>query len=170
MEPSQTHHKMSEANETPKGWWETNWKWVIPVGCLGGIVCFAALGFGVFSLVNGMMKSSWAYTEGVKLAIHNPGIVEALGEPVEPAWWFSGSINVSGPSGDAELAIPLKGSKGRGTLYIIAHKRAGEWSFELAEVEVDGRQDRIDLLSQSPTGVSDKVLRLMVRPGTVNVV
>jgi hypothetical protein len=149
-------------NKTTQGWWATNWKWVLPVGCLGTIVMFVALGFSIFAFVTGTMKSSWPYAEGVKLAKANPAVVDALGAPLRTTWWFSGSMNVSGPSGEAELAIPLRGSQGSGTLYVIAHKRAGEWSFELAEVAIKGNDDRIDLLSQDGVRVSNYALNLSV--------
>lgn len=133
---------------------DTSWKWAIPVGCLGLVTIVAGLVIGMIILLTGSMRSSWAYAEAVKMATRNPIVVQALGEPIEAAWRFSGSIDVSGPSGNAELAIPLEGPRGGGTLYVIAHKRAGEWSFELVEVEIDGREERVDLLSPVDAGSS----------------
>ena len=70
-----------------------------------------------------------------------------LGEPVKAGWLVSGNVNVNGPSGEANLSVPLSGPHGKGTLYLTAHKRAGRWEYEVLEVEVEGRQDRIDLLT-----------------------
>lgn len=141
-------------NRQSKGWWESNWKWAVPVGCVGSVVLFVGFFAGILLIITGSIKSSWAYSEGVALAQRDPQVVAALGEPVEPAWYFSGSINIEGSSGEADLAIPLRGSNGRGTLYVVAEKRAGEWSFESAEVEVSGRSDRIDLLARTRNSVS----------------
>ena len=152
---------MSKGNITqPQGWWASNWKWVVPVGCLGVVICFVAFFVGIFAIITGSMKSSWAYTEGVNLATRHTDVVAALGEPIATGWLVSGSISVSGPSGEADLSIPLRGPNGRGTLYVIARKRAGEWSFELAEVEVKGHGDRIDLLSERGDRVSNAQLTL----------
>jgi hypothetical protein len=96
------------------------------------------------------MKSSWACAQGLDLARHNEKVVEKLGEPIETGWLVSGSINVSGPSGNADLAVPLHGPQNTGTLYVVAHKVAGEWQFDRAEVEVTDQQKRIDLLTKRP--------------------
>ena len=129
-----------------RGWWGRNWKWFVPVGCLIPLVLAIAVCAGIVGLVFQSMKSSWAYSEGVKLAVHNKEVVAALGEPVTPGWTVSGSVNVSGSSGHADLTIPLSGPRGKGTLYVVARKEAGQWKFTRAEVEVEGRKERIDLL------------------------
>ena len=129
-----------------QGWWSKHWRWAVPVGCVGGVVLVFALRVGLVAVVLNGTKSMWPYEEGVRLASESPAVVEALGRPVEPGWWYTGSTKIVGPSGEADLAIPLSGPLGRGTLYVIANKRAGEWSFELAQVEIEGRKERIDLL------------------------
>ncbi len=120
----------------------------VALGCLGVALAFAALSAAVVVLVAGTMKTSWAYTNGVELACRNPSVQEALGAPVEPRFWVTGSVEVTGPSGSADLAIPLRGPKGKATLYVVAEKRAGRWRFELLEAEVSGRADRIDLMPE----------------------
>ena len=120
---------------------------MVPVGCLGSLVLMVASCAGIAGVILGGMKSSWAYSEGVDLARHNKKVIEVLGEPIEAGWHFSGSINTEGPSGDADLAIPLSGRQSTGTLYVVALKRAGEWKFDRAEVEIKGQQQRIDLLA-----------------------
>ena len=126
----------------------------------------AAFGAVIFSIVAGSIKSSWAYTEGVDLASRHPDVVADLGEPITVGWFISGSVSVSGSSGEADFSIPLRGPKGRGTLYVIAKRRAGEWAFELAEVDVQGRTDRISLLSEGGGRVSNKALKLTIRSVT----
>lgn len=121
---------------------------MVPVGCLGSIVIAAALCTGIIGLVLGGIKSSWACSQGVDLARHNKQVVEKLGEPIETGWLVSGSINVTGPSGNADLAVPLHGPKTGGTLYVIAHKAAGQWQFDRAEMEINGQAERIDLLGK----------------------
>ena len=126
-----------------------NWKWVVPVTLIGGAAITVGMFASIFAFVIGTIKSSWAFTEGFRLAQQNIAVTAALGEPIESGWFPTGSIHVSGPSGEAELAIPLRGPRGRGTLYVVARKSAGTWDFELAEVKVAGRAERIDLLFEN---------------------
>jgi hypothetical protein len=77
-----------------------------------------------------------------------------LGEPIEEGWLFSGSIHVTGPSGAARLAVPLRGPRARGTLLVAARKREGEWAFERAEVQVGS--ERLDLLPKTIDVTADR--------------
>jgi hypothetical protein len=74
----------------------------------------------------------------------------ALGTPIKEGFFTSGSVNVSGPSGKAELAIPISGPKGSATVYVEAAKSMGQWSFSKLVVAIEGgeegRNSRIDLL------------------------
>ena len=47
------------------------------------------------------------------------------------------NINANG-SGDAQLSIPIHGSKGKGTAYSHAVRTAGNWSMRLLVVRVEG--------------------------------
>jgi hypothetical protein len=61
---------------------------------------------------------------------------------------LSGNININGPSGNANLAIPLSGPKASATLYVVAEKRAGKWEYSTMEVAPEGQGERIDLLAK----------------------
>jgi hypothetical protein len=141
--------EVSMEPQTPKGWWGRNWKWFVPVGCLGSLVLFAAFIAGILFLVFGIMKSSDVYEEALALAEADPAVVEALGDPIDDGLFVSGNINLSGPSGDANLAIPLSGPRASGTLYAKAVRNEGEWEFtELVLVLDDPSGERIDLLKK----------------------
>jgi hypothetical protein len=116
-------------------------------GCLvlGAVGAVAGLVFIVF----GSMKQSWAYQEGVAAVQASPAARAALGEPIEGGWWVSGSVNVSGPSGEASIAFPVEGPEGRGQVYVEALRSAGEWRFQLLELEVSATGERIDLLAET---------------------
>jgi hypothetical protein len=131
-------------NDVRPGWWSRNWKWAVPCGCLALVALAAAGAAGFVWLLRTAMTSSDAYRLAVERAVEHPAVVEALGEPVEPGWFVGGSVHVTGPTGDADLSIPMEGPKGEGTLFVVARKSAGEWSFERLELETDG--GRIDLL------------------------
>jgi hypothetical protein len=126
-------------------WWQRNWKWFLPVGCATLAALAVAAAAGLLWLVSLGIRSSGAYEEALARARADCELQAALGAPVEPGWLVSGSVDVTGPSGQADLAIPLAGARGSGTLYLTATKTAGRWAFELLEVEVEGRDARIDL-------------------------
>ncbi len=131
------------------GWWSRNWKWFVPVGCLSMVVLVVIFVLGIVLLVFGALKSSDAYKTAVARAKANPEVVAALGEPIEEAMFLSGKTNVDGSSGDADLTIPISGPKGSAKIYAIATKRAGRWNYSTLEVEIAGREERIDLLGGS---------------------
>ena len=110
------------------------------VGC---VVLLAAVIFGA-------MKSTDVYKEAVNRAKANSEVTEALGTPLKEGMFLSGNTNVNGPSGNAELAIPISGPKGSGTLYVEAKKSAGQWTYTKLEVEVKGSDTRIGLLDETP--------------------
>jgi hypothetical protein len=141
-------HPMTPAQQP--SWWSRNWKWALPVGCLILLLPVLLLtGFvgGILAIVFGSIKSTDVYEEALARARSHPAVIEALGEPVEDRWWMSGQINTSGPSGSADIAIPLRGPKGKATVYAVASKSAGRWEYHTLEVAVEGRPERIDLLA-----------------------
>ncbi|HKY05603.1 MAG TPA: cytochrome c oxidase assembly factor Coa1 family protein [Blastocatellia bacterium] len=132
-----------------RGWFGRNWKWLIPVGCLGIIVLIVAFVAAIIMFVFGAIKSSDVYQQALTKAKSNPAVTRELGEPIEPGWLVSGSINVNNGSGDANLSIPVSGPKKGGTVYALATKKQGRWEFSTLEVEVDGQGRRINLLAPS---------------------
>ena len=65
---------------------------------------------------------------------------------------MTGSVQSTGPSADASLAIPLSGPKDAGTLYVEGRKSAGVWRYSVLEVEVESTGRRIPLLRGAPRG------------------
>ena len=132
------------------GWWQRNWKWVVPAGVIGALIVLVGSAAAIFLFVFGIIRSSEVYDTALARARADSTVVRLLGEPIEPGWWVSGSIQVSGPSGSADFEAPLHGPVGRGTLYVSAEKEAGRWRYKVLEVGVEGRDDRIDLPREGP--------------------
>jgi len=132
--------------EPKRTWWSRNWKWVVPVGCLTLVLVCGGLPTLLFFVIVGSIKSSDAYTEALAKAKANEEVKTLLGEPIEAGFWVNGSIEVSGPSGKADLAIPISGPKGSATLYVVATKTAGKWQYSKLEVAPKDSGARIDLL------------------------
>ena len=127
-------------------WWMRNWKWFVPVGCLTMVVLITVFVLGIVLIVFGALKSSDAYKTAVARAKANPEVVAALGEPIEEGMFLSGTTNVDGSSGNADLTIPISGPKGKAKVYAIATKRAGRWTYSTLEAEIQGPGERINLL------------------------
>ncbi len=127
-------------------WWNRNWKWFVPTGCLFIVVLTIASVAALTSFVFGMMKSSDAYGHAMTTARANPAVVEALGSPITEGFFVSGEVNVNGASGKADLAIPVTGPKASGTIFVDARKSAGEWQYTTLVVEVEPGKERIDLI------------------------
>jgi uncharacterized integral membrane protein len=132
--------------EKTRTWWQRNWKWFVPVASLGFLALFAAFIVLIVTIVFGMIKSSDVYKDALATARANPTVVKALGSPIEAGILVMGSINISGPSGQADLAIPISGPNGKGTIYAAATKAAGKWTFSKLVVEIKATKERIDLI------------------------
>jgi hypothetical protein len=136
----------SEVTAPWRNWWQRNWKWFVPTGCAAILALCAAFVFSMVFFVFSILRHTDIFRDALDKAKANPQVRAELGDPVREGWWLSGTVNTSGPSGDADISIPLKGSRKDGTLYAVAHKSAGEWTYDRLEVAVAGRPGRIKLL------------------------
>ena len=122
----------------------------MPTGCLGMLLLATGFVFVIVSIVFGAMKSSDAYKTALARAKTDPRVVNALGSPITDGFFVSGKTNVSGSSGHADLTVPISGPKGKGTIYFVASKFAGEWTFSKLIIEVGRTGERIDLTEEPP--------------------
>ncbi|HET6602852.1 MAG TPA: cytochrome c oxidase assembly factor Coa1 family protein [Xanthomonadaceae bacterium] len=136
------------AESQAPGWFQRNWKWAVPVGCLTMLLVALLFVFMLMVVVFGAMRSSDVHEQAVAMARAHPGVTAALGTPIEEGFFVSGNINVSGPSGEAQLAIPLSGPMDSGTLYVEATRSTGLWRYQLLQLEVEADGRRIDLLPE----------------------
>jgi hypothetical protein len=135
---------------TPKpNWWKRNWKWFVPLGCFTVALLFLAFVGSILVIVFSAMKSTDVYKEALARAKADPTVIEALGSPIKDGFLVSGNTNVNGASGDSNLAIPISGPKGKGTIYVSANKLLGQWNYSGLVVEIGQTHERIDLLQRS---------------------
>jgi hypothetical protein len=125
-----------------QSWFSRNWKWVVPLA-VGAPLLFVG---GILSLVFGIMRSSEPYKYSTKLVMHDPQALQALGLPVKIGWLVTGSVNIDGSSGYADLAIPVKGGLHPGKLYVIAKKSMDVWHYESIQLGIEGQSSKLDLL------------------------
>ncbi len=132
----------------PEGWWSRHWKWAVPALATLALSLLAAVVVLIISLVFGMIRSSDAYKLALERAQASPAATAALGTPIRAGWLTMGNIEVNGPTGEANLQIPVSGPKGEGDLFVEAEKSAGAWTFQTLVVQVDAGGKRIDLLGE----------------------
>ena len=130
-------------NPPRKSWLGRNWIWLLGTLFLGAIV-FA---FGIFALIVSVMRGSDVAKDSVAKAQANAIVAQRLGTPISEGWLVSGSVNVSTGTGDADLAVPISGPKGKGTVYATAHMNAGVWTYDKLQAGIEGSSERIDLLA-----------------------
>jgi hypothetical protein len=128
-----------------RSWLGRNWKWLLPVGCLLPFVavggCVTLIIVGVF----GALKASDAYHLSLAAVRADQAVVDALGEPIEPAFLVSGNIHVSTQGGNADVHYDITGPKATGTVHAVAVKEAGSWKFRSLVVETS-TGEKIDVL------------------------
>jgi hypothetical protein len=127
-------------------WWKRNWKWFVPLGCFTVGLLFLVFIGSILIIVFSAMKSTDVYKEALARAKADPAVIEALGSPIKDGFLMSGNTNVNGASGESNLAIPISGPKGKGTIYVSARKSLGEWNYSGLVVEIRQTHQRIDLL------------------------
>ena len=100
----------------------------------------------IVTVVFGMLKSSDVYKDALARAKADPAVEMALGSPIDAGLLVMGNIKISGASGKADLAIPISGPDDEATLYVVAEKSAGRWTFLTLVVDIASTGQRIDLL------------------------
>ncbi len=117
-------------------------KWAIA----GVVVWLTLIGLaaGLYFSLAAAFKSSDVYQQAIAKVNANAEATRLLGVPISSGLPM-GAISLSGPSGSAQLSIPVEGSKAKGTVYLQATKEMGRWRFDHIELEVEGREERIDL-------------------------
>jgi hypothetical protein len=141
---------LEEPAPRPRGrldvFWDRNWKWFVPALCVAAVL----LVFVFMAFVFAFMRRSGAYTGALDRARASPDVASALGTPVRDGFFVTGNVNVSGPSGRAQLAIPVSGPGGTGVIYVEATKSLGQWHFDREVMVVSQSGRRIDLSGGQP--------------------
>lgn len=131
--------------QAPQGsWFSRNWKWLVPAGCLVPMMCCGVFGIGTYLAATKMIQGSPAFAEAFSRASQNPEVIDALGSPIAPGFGLSGEVKETNGKGRADFSIPLTGSKGEGTMHVVASSSGGVWDFQTIEVQAGGKT--IDVL------------------------
>lgn len=127
------------------GWLRVHWKLVVGV--------WVGLAFAGAVAAFALMTNSDAVKLAISTAESNIVLSEKLGVPMKTGWFISGKIEVSPAGGHAELAIPISGPKGRGTIYSESSKQAGVWQLDSLDFVGKESGEHLNLLA---SGVPEK--------------
>src|SRR5260370_14691011 len=105
MKQTSPPHPPPLTPQPPRGnWWQRNWTWFVPTGCLTfialGVLFVVCIVFFVFSV----LKSSDAYKTALARAKTDQPIVAALRTPIRDALVPSANTNINSPSAVAHTA------------------------------------------------------------------
>lgn len=117
----------------------------MPVGCLVPVFFLIGCALAIFFFAIGVLKQTDVYKTALARAQENPAVIEAIGSPISQTGIVSGKSNVNGATGELDLFIPLRGPKGKATLYIKAKKSADIWYFQTMVAKIEKTEERIDL-------------------------
>ena len=129
-----------------KNWFERNWKWFVPTGCLALIAVVVVFATVIILGISSVMHNSDVYQHSMETAKKNKQVVELIGNTIEEDEMVSGSINTSGHSGNALLDISVKGSKGKGLIHVQAEKQNDIWTYSKLNFYPEGSSQPINLL------------------------
>ena len=115
---------------------------------IGAVVFYGGLFGGLFHL----LTDSEAYKLGVSRLQASPEAANILGAPIS-AGFPSGSISITGSSGEAALSFSATGAKAKGRVYLEAIKKEGIWAIRRLTLKVDGQDETINLLDETRAAV-----------------
>jgi len=108
-------------------------------------VAIAGIAAGVAVLAGVAMKQYTdrlracpAFTESVKLAAESREAKALLGDAIREDGLTRGTVQDNDQAGYALLSIPMRGSKGAGTLYVVANRMRSSWDLERVALRTGG--------------------------------
>ncbi|HVR38446.1 MAG TPA: cytochrome c oxidase assembly factor Coa1 family protein [Thermoanaerobaculia bacterium] len=125
-------------------------KWVV-CGCVAAFVGMIAFVGGVLWFVVSLIRNSEVYAGAIERAQRDPRVIAVLGEPIVPNKFPMGSISINNATGNADVTIPIRGSKESAKIHAIATKSGSTWTYTTLLVTTESGQT-IDLLQAPPPG------------------
>jgi Cytochrome oxidase complex assembly protein 1 len=135
-------------------------KWKLLVGLLVGLpVLLIAAAVGLIAIFVLSRRGSDVAREALAKARSNAAVARYLGTPIKEGWLVNGSSG-----SDDDLRVPISGPKGSGTVHVIAQNSDGRWTYSLMQAEIDGREEKIDLLAGSSLPQGDATETVAFNP------
>jgi len=93
--------------------------------------------------VESVIRNSKIYEIALIEAGHSPCVATRVGTPFKPGWLVAGNMQESDTVGSAHLEIPVKGIKGKGSIFVSAEKQNGIWRIDELLLVQEGKETRI---------------------------
>ncbi len=122
---------------------QRNWA-IAAVAILGGSFALFALSLIPFIWFFG---HSDAYRTAVAELNASPVAISELGTPIRTGFPW-GRISITNDTGRAQLSFSARGPKADGTAYVDETLRAGHWVINRLQLEIKGRDRRINLVAR----------------------
>lgn len=121
-----------------ENWFKRNWKWFVPVGCLSFVILFIGLIVGGFFWGFSKITSDSDVTKhAMNIINQNPEVKQKLGSDIVTDGIFRGNISITNNTGEANITVPIKGTKGSGSAIIVGEKEFDKWHYEKIAVQID---------------------------------
>ncbi len=120
---------------------KSKWIWILPIGCLGILLCCGGGGFGAFyffgDLVTGAIEQ---ITVGVDTIENSPEVQAKIGTPVRCEPTGEQRQQQDGDNVQITQIVKVEGPKGKGEGEIEMHFDAAtfKWSTKSIKVTIDG--------------------------------
>jgi hypothetical protein len=122
------------------------------LGCLFGclpILLFIGLCAGFIMLSSQVMFRAFGpLGQALQIINTDPAVVRALGEPVAPGAFITGSIGSSGSSSSARFSVPIFGSRRSGELRVSGNWRNRIWDLNIWVVYDDAGEEQTIYITQ----------------------
>jgi Cytochrome oxidase complex assembly protein 1 len=133
----------------PRAQWSWSWRartrkgWVGLI--VGALLLALAFAFAIITLLQTSFRRSEPYQYALSLAQHSQVVVEKLGTPISAGRFTGGNLNYENDDADADLLIPVHGSRGEGKVHVVGSKRPGKWRCSELLFVTDRTGETIDL-------------------------
>lgn len=125
----------------------------IAIGCAIFVIAGASFVAAIVLVVFGALRASDPYKDSLRRAQADPRVIAALGSPIEPGFWMTGSIQVENDEGTVNMEYTIKGPKKGARLRVAGTKERGRWYYQQMVVAPKDAAD-IDLLISSERSTS----------------
>jgi Cytochrome oxidase complex assembly protein 1 len=119
------------------------------------LMAFIGLFIALFSIIALSLKSSEPYKFAVSKLQSSQKVSRVIGSPFTTGM-PSGSMQMSGPDGRANISFSITGPSGSGTVYMEATKNLGQWQIHRMVLE-QASGDRMDITTSSSVALPPTV-------------
>ncbi|XP_038072706.1 cytochrome c oxidase assembly factor 1 homolog [Patiria miniata] len=114
------------------------------IAAYGGVLSVLGAGYFFKKIQDGLAAGSY-YSQSMTILREHPGASEVLGHPIRSKFLNLGdSFNVVNAA-EAKLAIPVKGSKRRGTLYTWSDRQGQGWEVKKLQLQLRDTKRKVTI-------------------------